>query len=483
MEFMSESPAAENMLGVPQSRRRWSTLTYRLAMLIAGLLAISAVMTTTFAVRSVQDALYSEVSQSMINVHSSVESTIDLQYNSVEAFRQAELDARRDGLRDVAAPLTTTLDQIRLMADSGEITLAQAQNNSLQLLKDVRFANEDYFFTYDRSMTAISHPDAKFQGRNLIDLQDADGKFVLRELRDVALNEGSGYVDYKWVRLNETESVPKLGFVFHYEPWDWIVGTGVYVDDIDAAAAERIEAIKVELSASLSQVSFSEDSMFFILNQEGQLIVSPEGAMALDQFSKTPAGQQINATLAMTAPPPGDSLVETVVPATLRNDTSEDWVMQTSTIPELGWILVSAVPQAELAGPGRTIAIQQLLMSLAILVLGLGAGLLLSRRLVRPVEDITKAAVDLSSATFDPTSLDRAAKRSDEVGELARTFQRMGNELVERERKLREQVAKLTVVIDRTKLAESVDEITESEHFQRIKAQADELRKNKPQKE
>ena len=480
---MSESPAAENMLGVPQSRRRWSTLTYRLAMLIAGLLAISAVMTTTFAVRSVQDALYSEVSQSMINVHSSVESTIDLQYNSVEAFRQAELDARRDGLRDVAAPLTTTLDQIRLMADSGEITLAQAQNNSLQLLKDVRFANEDYFFTYDRSMTAISHPDAKFQGRNLIDLQDADGKFVLRELRDVALNDGSGYVDYKWVRLNETESVPKLGFVFHYEPWDWIVGTGVYVDDIDAAAAERIEAIKVELSASLSQVSFSEDSMFFILNQEGQLIVSPEGAMALDQFSKTPAGQQINATLAMTAPPPGDSLVETVVPATLRNDTSEDWVMQTSTIPELGWILVSAVPQAELAGPGRTIAIQQLLMSLAILVLGLGAGLLLSRRLVRPVEDITKAAVDLSNDTFDPTSLDRAAKRSDEVGELARTFQRMGNELVERERKLREQVAKLTVVIDRTKLAESVDEITESEHFQRIKAQADELRKNKPQKE
>ena len=95
-------------------------------MLIAGLLAISAILTTTFAVRSVQDALYSEVSQSMVNVHSSVESTIDLQYNSVEAFRQAELDARRDGLRDIAAPLATTLDQIRSMADSGEITMKQA---------------------------------------------------------------------------------------------------------------------------------------------------------------------------------------------------------------------------------------------------------------------------------------------------------------------------------------------------------------------
>lgn len=477
------SPASENTLGVPQSRRRWSTLTYRLAMLIASLLAISAILTTTFAVRSVQDALYSEVSQSMVNVHSSVESTIDLQYNSVEAFRQAELDARRDGLRDIAAPLTTTLNQLRSMADSGEIAFAQAQENALQLLKDVRFANEDYFFTYDRSMTAISHPDAKFQGRNLIDLQDADGKFVLREARDVAINEGSGYVDYKWVRLNETESVPKLGFVFHYEPWDWIIGTGVYIDDIDAAAAQRLEAVKNELSTSLSQVSFSQDSMFFILDQEGQLIVAPKGASELDEFAGSPAGRQVNSALAATAPAPGSALIETVVPATLRNGASEDWVMQTSTIPELGWILVSAVPQAELAGPGRTIAIQQLLMSLAILVLGLGAGLLLSRRLVRPVEDITKAAVDLSNDTFDPTSLDRAAKRSDEVGELARTFQRMGDELVKRERKLREQVAKLTVVIDRTKLAESVDEITESEHFQRIKAQADELRKNKPGKE
>lgn len=202
---MSANSASDSEFKLAPTRRRWSTLTYRLAMLIAGLLAISAIMTTTFAVRSVQDALYSEVSQSMINVHSSVESTIDLEYNSVVAFRQAELEARRDGLRDVASPLATTLDQFRSMSDAGEITVEQAQKASLQLLKDVRFANEDYFFTYDRSMTAISHPDAKFQGRNLVDLQDADGKYVLQELRDVALNEGSGYVDYKWVRLNATE--------------------------------------------------------------------------------------------------------------------------------------------------------------------------------------------------------------------------------------------------------------------------------------
>jgi HAMP domain-containing protein len=452
-------------------------------MLIAGLLAISAILTTSFAVRSVQDALYSEVSRSMVNVHSSVQSTIELEYQSVEDFRQAALVTRRDGLRDVASPLVTSLDQLRSSVDSGELTLDQAQANGLDLLKGVRFANEDYFFTYDRSMTAIAHPDAKFQGRNLIDLQDADGKYVLREIRDVALNEGSGYVDYQWVRLNETESAPKIGYVFHYEPWDWIIGTGVYVDDIDKAATERIETIKRELSSTLSEVSFSADSLFFILDPQGEVIVSPQGATDLEGFSQTEDGRAVNSVLASNAGAPGSGLVESTVTATLRDGQTESWVMQTSTIPELGWILVSAVPEAELAGPGRTIALQQLIMSIAILVLGLGAGLLLSRRIVRPVEDVTKAALDLSNESFDPTQLDGAAKRSDEVGELARTFQRMGTELVERERKLREQVAKLTVVIDQTKLAESVDEITDTDYFQRIKAQAEELRKNKPTKD
>lgn len=480
---MAEQAPAEVPEEAFVKRRRWSTLTYRLAMLIAGLLAISAILTTSFAVNSVQDALYSEVSQSMVNVHSSVESTIALEYQSVEDFRQAEYESRREGLRDIASPLVTTLDQLRAMADSGETTLSQAQENGLELLKGVRFANEDYFFTYDRSMTAIAHPDAKFQGENLIDLQDADGKFVLREIRDVALNEGTGYVDYQWVRLNETESVPKLGYVFHYEPWDWIIGTGVYIDDIDLAAAERIETIKSELSQTLSEVSFSDDSLFFILDSQGEMIVAPQGATALTEFAQTAQGQEVNQALAASAPSPNGGLVETDQTATLRDGQSESWVMQTSTIPELGWILVSAVPQQELAGPGRTIALQQLIMSLAILVLGLGAGLLLSRRIVRPVEDITKAAVDLSNDSFDAANLERAAKRSDEVGELARTFQRMGTELVERERKLREQVAKLTVVIDKTKLEQSVDEITETDYFQRIKAQADELRKNKPTKE
>lgn len=109
--------------------------------------------------------------------------------------------------------------------------------------------------------------------------------------------------------------------------------------------------------------------------------------------------------------------------------------------------------------------------------LGLISGLLVSRRIARPVEDITRAAHDLAADRFDPQTLDRAAGRRDEVGELARVFKRMASDVVARERELRERVARLTIEIDRTKVERTVSEITETEYFQQLQARADELRR------
>ena len=458
-----------------KERSRWSTLSYRLALLIFVLLGVSAVVTTTFAVRSAQSAMYLQNNQSMDNVHASVSSLISVGYQSVVDYRKAALAARKAKLQDVSAPIITALDTLRSAADAGQMSTADAKADALRMLKGVRYANKDYFFTYDRTMTAISHPDAKFEGKNLIDMQDADGRYVLRIARDIALNQGSGFFDYKWVRLNQDLALPKIGYVFHYQPWDWIIGTGVYVDDIDAEASARLEEMKITLAQAFAKVNFSKDSTFFVLNRKGEVVVAPE-ASDLGTLADTPQGQSLAQTLIAAAPLSGTANVEITVDAALRDGVTEPWVMNVSTFGPLDWILVSAVPKAELSAAGQSLAIQQALLSIVVLIIGLVGGLLLSRRIVRPVETITKAARALSDDTFDPHSLDSAAARKDEVGELARTFQRMGREIVERERRLREQVAKLTVVIDRSKVEIDVGAITETDYFQRIKARADEYR-------
>ena len=461
---------------VTDSRRTRFTLSQRLALLIAVLLGASAVITIAFSLRSVQTAMFNESSESVSNIHTSVATLISVEYDNVEAVRQAALEQRRAELKDVSQPLISGLDQLVGAVESGQISQVNAQERAKNMLRNVRFGNDDYFFTYNTEMTAIAHPDTKFQGQNLIDMQDADGKFVLREIRDIALNEGSGYIDYQWVRLNETEPKPKIGYVFHYKPWDWIIGTGVYVDDIDAAAQERLVAVQDVLAASFSEVTFSNDGFFFIVNRDSDVVVSPSNR-DLTVLTNSDQGRALTSNIVAIAPAQDGELVTESIDVALRNGETEAWEINISTFTPLEWILVSAVPASELNAPGLSLALQQALVGFIVLIIGLAGGLIISRRIVRPVSSITRAAQDLANGEFDPTILDSAAQRNDEVGDLARTFRDIGVEIVERERKLREQVAILRVEIDKGKVETAVSEITDTEYFRNIQSQAEEFRR------
>lgn len=459
----------------PHGRSRL-TLSWRVSLLIVSLLVVSAIASTAFAARSIQSELYAQSQEAAGNVHASVAAFIQSEFDGIAMYRLQTLERRKSALRDVAAPLLGSIDELRLAAADGELTPAEAQARALDLVTKVRFANSDYFFAYDRDLNAIAHPDPRFQGRNLTDLQDADGKYVLREIRDVALSQGSGYVDYRWQRLNGAEPAPKIGYVIHYEPWDWIIGTGVYVDDIDAEVQRKTDELTEGLQQTLDKISFAGEGFFLVLNRSGNVVASgnPNVTAALQTSDGSAA---IDAILAAAPTSPGIE-VERTVTAAWATTSTEPWSVRISTTGgDPDWVLVSAIPQQVLQSPGRTLAMQLIGLSIVILLIGLLLGILVSRRITKPVDDISAAARDLARGTFDPATLDTAARRTDEVGDLARTFQAMGIEIAQRERLLREQVQQLTVQIDRAKVAQEVQEITESEYFQKLKSRSQELRR------
>ena len=408
------------------------------------------------------------------NVHAAVGGLIAVEYAGIEDYREAALERRKDSLADIMATLVGTLDGIRRQVALGVITEAEGQRQALETIPTIRYGSNDYVFTFDTEMNAIAHPDPDIQGRNLIDLRDSQGKAFIREMQSVALG-GGGYLDYQWIRLGEETPSPKVAYAVHYEPWDWILGTGLYVDDIDAEATTRLASAKVLLAQTLGDIAFGDSGFFFILDEAGEQVLAPPG-IDLASLSQTPEGEAYVQQIT-EAVPQQDGAIATFTAAAPLDGREETWVTNVSRFAPLGWVLVSAVPATDLVGPARTLAFQLLTLSLVVLFVGLAAGLLISRRIVRPVEDITRAARELSEDHFDPATLDRAAQRQDEVGELARTFQRMSREVIEREQSLREQVERLAVQIDRTRVDADVSEITETEHFQRLRAQAEDLRR------
>lgn len=454
--------------------QRRFTLTYRVALLVAVLLVASALVTTLFTLRSVESTVEGQSERGVENVHAAVGGLISVEYAGIQDFREAALDRRKDSLADIMSTLIASLEGLRRQVALGVLTEEQAQRQALEMIPTIRYGNNDYVFTFDTEMNAIAHPDPDIQGRNLIDLRDTDGKEFIREMQDVALG-GGGYLDYKWIRLGEETPSPKVAYAVPYEPWGWILGNGLYVDDIDSQAADRLESAKGVLAETLGDIALGESGFFFILDESGEQVITPAGR-DLTTLTSTAEGRAYVDQI-MQSVPATDGAIATFTESASLDGREAAWVTNVSRFAPLGWVLVSSVPATDLVGPARTLALQLLTLSLVVLFIGLAAGLLLSRRIVRPVEDVTRAARELSEDRFDPASLDRAAQRQDEVGELARTFQRMGREVIEREQSLREQVERLTVQIDRSRVDADVSQITETEQFRRLREQAEELRR------
>ncbi|MGA1106833.1 MAG: cache domain-containing protein, partial [Ilumatobacteraceae bacterium] len=456
-------------------RRFRLTFSQRVPLTIALVLSLSGLVYTAVAVNAVTSSLTDQSEQEVSNVNAAISALVQTEYNDIVSYRTQTLESRKQSLRDIAAPIVASLDEFAAAAQSGELTTAQAQARSLDMVKSMRFGNDDYFFVYDLDLNAIGHPDDRIQGRNLTDMQDADGRYLLREARELVLTQGSGYLDYRWERLEGAVPSPKIGYLFLYEPWDWLVGTGVYVDDVDAEVQKRLTAVESELQQTFADLSFAGDGFFLILDRTGDVVAS--GSPAVSAAAQTAAGQEAIASILAAAPTEAGVELTATIQAPWNPDGDGAWRIQTSTTGgDLDWILVSAVNQEKLAAPARALAIQMALIAVLVVLVGLIIGVLLSRRITKPVDAVARAATSLADGTFDPTTLDSAARRTDELGDLARTFRTMGIEIAARERRLREQVQQLSVQIDRTKVAAEVQEITESDYFQRLKSRSRELR-------
>jgi two-component system NarL family sensor kinase len=116
---------------------------------------------------------------------------------------------------------------------------ARAQEQALAILRRLEYGHDGYFFVFDFRGNNLLYPrQPELQGRNLIDLRDRTGDYPIRKLLDQA-RAGGGYVDYVWARPSTGRQEKKLGYVEPIAGWEWMLGTGTYVDE-PAQARRRI---------------------------------------------------------------------------------------------------------------------------------------------------------------------------------------------------------------------------------------------------
>ena len=118
---------------------------------------------------------------------------------------------------------------------AGSLSREAAQQQALSVISQLRYDHDDYFWINDLRPYMVMHPtNPKLDGKDLSAIKDPDGFAIFSEMASLAKAKGAGMVDYRWPKPGSDAPVQKTSYVQLFEPWGWVMGSGVYIDDMQA---------------------------------------------------------------------------------------------------------------------------------------------------------------------------------------------------------------------------------------------------------
>lgn len=145
------------------------------------------------------------------------------------------LDDRKVKTRHLVEAAHGVLVHYHGLQTQGAMTEEQAKSAALGVIKALRYDEKEYFWINDLQPRVIMHPmKPELDGKDVSGLQDPNGKRLFVAFADTVRQEGAGFVEYQWPKPGAQKPVDKISYVQGFTPWGWVVGSGIYIDDIQA---------------------------------------------------------------------------------------------------------------------------------------------------------------------------------------------------------------------------------------------------------
>jgi PAS domain S-box-containing protein len=210
--------------------------------------AVGAAMTRAFAQRFVLPTLLS-VALFVVAIF----------WVFIPSFERAMMDRKQELIRELTHSAWNILASFHVEETAGRLTREQAQAQAIAQIRNLHYGQEmkDYFWINDMTPRMVVHPYRRdLEGKDLSDLQDPSGTRVFVEFVNVVRRQGAGMVAYQWQWKDDpTHIVPKISYVKGFAPWGWIIGTGIYVDDVKQEIASITRRLILAATLILLTVS------------------------------------------------------------------------------------------------------------------------------------------------------------------------------------------------------------------------------------
>lgn len=178
----------------------------------------------------------------------------ELGANNLRLFKEKIYDSRRAELKNYVELALTAVDHVY----KGDAKFKpESQETAKTIFRNLRYGSDGYIFVYDYEGTNLVLPTKPHvEGKNLWDMQDKNGVYVIQGLIEGA-KIGGGFTDYVWHQPSKGTETDKISFTNGLQEWQWMVGTGLYVDDLEDWIAGVQNEISKNITRTLSLIGFT----------------------------------------------------------------------------------------------------------------------------------------------------------------------------------------------------------------------------------
>ena len=267
------------------------SLKTRIVFSVTAIVLFSLAVTILFFASRAKTELATSFEENALNLQEATKNQVEIQYSSILFHREAMLKRRKIGLRSNTLIAITILESAYDQFSKGKLSEAEAKALALKDLRHLRYSNEDgYFWINDMTLpipNMVMNPiTPELDGKKLDGSQFScvgeKNENLFKAAVEICASKNEGYINYLWPKPTPqgvtTELQPKISFVKLFKPWNWVLGTGVYIDDIEKDVQERVSAVIRDLNSTLAKQKVGRNGYFFIFNEKNTVLVHPNMA-------------------------------------------------------------------------------------------------------------------------------------------------------------------------------------------------------------
>ena len=184
----------------------------------------------------------------------SVTSTISTDKTTTEVYRSRLLEDIKTELKNETQEAMSVCQIMYDRYQAGEMTLDEAKKESADIIRELKYNDGSGYFWVDTSQGVnVVLLGRDTEGQSRWDSVDPNGNYFIQEMIKNGMQDGGGYTELMFAKPNETEPLPKINYTAYFEPFDWVMGTGVWVDHIDTILTEYTSHSHIALMSNITR--------------------------------------------------------------------------------------------------------------------------------------------------------------------------------------------------------------------------------------